>query len=152
MEESKPRYFIDERWYTDHNKSFRAVALTRMCSSCRRKLGTEVQERIPTVDSRGRVVFEMRSVPFASNPLSVIRADCSKQRDYITPETPLAEAIFRVFLANSNQPTDVDGIREQLASYISLASRPHGYAPELITAILENDQTYGFRRFELVPA
>ena len=152
MEEEKVRYYIDERWYTKNNKSFRAVALTRLCSACRRKLGTEVQERVPTVDSRGRVVFEMRSVPFASNPLSVIRSDCSKQRDYITPETPLAEAIFRVFLANSNQPTDVDGIREQLANYISLASRPHGYSPELIAAILDNDQLYGFKRFELVPA
>lgn len=152
MEEEKPRYYIDEKWYTEHNKSFRATALTRLCQACRRKLGTEVQERVPTVDSRGRVVFEMRSVPFASNPLSVIRSDCSKQREYITPETPLAEAIFRVFLANGNQPTDVESLREQLGSYISLASRPHGYSPELIRAILENDQTYGFRRFEMVPA
>ncbi|HVC35742.1 MAG TPA: hypothetical protein VNL16_19715 [Chloroflexota bacterium] len=152
MEEEKPRYYIDERWYTDHSKSFRAVALTRLCTTCRRKLGTEVQERVPTVDGRGRVVFEMRSVPFASSPLSVIRNDCSKQREYITPETPLAEAIFRVFLANSNQPTDVEGIREQLGNYISLASRPHGYAPELIASIVENDHLYGFKRFEMVPA
>ena len=152
MEEEKPRYYIDERWYTDNNKSFRAVALTRMCVSCRRKLGTEVQERVPTVDSRGRVVFEMRSVPFASNPLSVIRSDCSKQRDYITPETPLAEAIFRVFLANGNQPTDVEGVREQLGNYISLASRPHGYSQELISSILDGDKVYGFKRFSMVAA
>ncbi len=152
MEEQKPRYFIDERWYTEHNKSFRAVALTRLCPSCRKKIGTETQERVPTVDARGRVVFEMRSVPFASNPLPVIRSDCSKQRDYITPETPVAEAIFRIFLANGNQPTDVDGIREQLSNYIALSSRPHGYSAELIKSIIEHDQVYGLRRFELEAA
>lgn len=152
MEEQKPRYYIDERWYTEHNKSFRAVALTRLCASCRKKIGTETQERVPTVDARGRVVFEMRSVPFASNPLPVIRSDCSKQRDYITAETPVAEAIFRVFLANGNQPTDVDGIREQLANYINLSSRPHGYSDELIQAIIEHDKVYGMRRFDLQTA
>lgn len=152
MEEEKPRYFVDEQWYTEHNKSFRAVALTRMCPSCQKKLGTETQERVPTVDSRGRVVFEMRSVPFASNPLPVIRSDCSKQRDYITPETPIAEAIFRVFLANGNQPTDIEGIREQLSNYINLSSRPHGYSVELIERVIEKDEFYGLRRFGMAVA
>ena len=56
MEDDKPRYFIDEKWFTEHNKSFRAIAQTRMCASCRKKIGTEVQERVPTIDPRGRVV------------------------------------------------------------------------------------------------
>jgi hypothetical protein len=152
MEEDKSRYFVDERWYTAHNKSFRAVAQTRMCPSCRRKLGTEVQERVPTVDARGRVVYEMRSVPFASNPLSEIRKHCSKESGYLTAETPVLEALFRVFLANGNQPIDVDAIREQLAGYVPSTERPRGYAPELLQRLLDSANEYGLRRFELTPA
>ena len=89
MEEDSPRYYIDEQWFTAHNKSFRAVAQTRMCVSCRKKIGTEVQERVPTIDARGRVVYEMRSVPFASSPLSEIRRHCSKESGYLNAETPI---------------------------------------------------------------
>lgn len=151
MEETTPRYYIDERWYTEHNKSFRTVAQNRLCPTCRKKLGTEVQERVPTVDNRGRVVYEMRAVPFASNPLAEIRRHCSKESDYITAETPIAEAIFRVFLANGNQPTDLEGILEQLATYVPPVERPRGYSPEIITRLLESNNQYGLRRFELIP-
>jgi hypothetical protein len=151
VEEEKRRYYVDEKWYTAHNKSFRTVAQTRMCPACRRKLGTEVQERVPTVDARGRVVYEMRSVPFASNPLSEIRKHCSKESGYLTAETPVLEALFRVFLANGNQPIDIDAIREQLASYVPSTERPRGNAPELLQRLLESTNEYGLRQFELSP-
>ncbi len=149
MEEEKPRYYIDEKWYTAHNKSFRAVAQTRMCPTCRKKLGTEVQERVPTVDNRGRVIYEMRAVPFASNPLSEIRRHCSKEPGYLSAETPVLEALFRVFLANGNQPIDLDAIRDQLASYIPMSDRPRGYSPELLKRLLETENQYGLQRFEI---
>lgn len=149
MEEEKPRYYIDEKWFTAHNKSFRAVAQTRMCPTCRKKLGTEVQERVPTIDNRGRVVYEMRAVPFASNPLSEIRRHCSKETGYLTAETPVLEALFRVFLANGNQPIDLDTIRDQLTSYIPTSDRPRGFSPELLARLLETDNNYGLQRFEI---
>ncbi|HEY8885248.1 MAG TPA: hypothetical protein VIO35_08055 [Chloroflexota bacterium] len=148
MEEQKQRYYIDERWFTEHNKSFRAVAQTRMCPACRKKIGTEVQERIPTVDGRGRVVYELRSVPFASNPRSEIGKHCSKESGYLTAETPLLEALFRVFLANGNQPIEIDQIREQLASYVPATERPRGYAPEILERLMETNNGYGLQRFE----
>lgn len=149
MEEQKPRYYIDEKWFTVHNKSFRAVAQTRMCPSCRKKLGTEVQERVPTVDGRGRVVYEMRSVPFASNPLSEIRKHCSKENGYLTAETPLLEALFRVFLANGNQPIDLDTIGEQLTAYTTSSERPRAYNSELLAKMLFSNNSYGLTEFEV---
>jgi hypothetical protein len=149
VEDDKPRYFIDEKWFTEHNKSFRAVAQTRMCASCRKKIGTEVQERVPTIDPRGRVVYEMRSVPFASNPLTEIRRHCSKESGYLNAETPVVEALFRVFLANGNQPIDLETIREQLATYVPPGDRPRSYTPELLTRLLESDNRSGLSRFEL---
>jgi hypothetical protein len=120
-----------------------------MCATCRKKLGTEVQERVPTIDARGRVVYEMRSIPFGSNPLPEIRKHCSKEAGFITAETPLMEALFRVFLANGNQPVDLETIREQLGAYVPASERPRGYAPELLQRLLESDNDYGLRRFEM---
>lgn len=144
-----PRYYIDETWYTDHNKSFRTVAQARMCPSCRKKLGTEVQERVPTVDGRGRVVYEMRAVPFANNPLSEIRKHCSKEGQYVTPETPILEAIFRVFLANGNQPADVASIIDQLAAYVPPNERGRTYGDDVLQRLLDSPNQYGLRRFEM---
>ncbi len=149
-EETKPRFYIDLKRYDEEHRSFRAMAQTRLCEACKAKLGSETQERVPAIDPRtGRVVFEMRSVPFAQNPMSVIRSCCSKKRDYITPETPLAEALFRVFLATSNQPMDVDRIREELGNYVAMSERPHNYAPELVERIIRSDRYYGLGEFDL---
>ncbi len=149
MEESKRRYYVDERWFTQHNKSFRAIAQARMCPTCRKKIGSEVQERVPTIDARGRVVYEVRSVPFASNPLSEIRRHCSKEAGYISAETPVLESLFRVFLANGNQPIDLDQIREQLMGYVPASERPRAFASEMLSRLLESDNSYGLRPFEI---
>jgi hypothetical protein len=149
-EASTARYFIDERWFDRVNKSYRAMAQARMCESCKEKVGTETQERAPSVDPRtGRVVFEVRSVLFGQNPVAAIRSCCSKRRDYITPETPVAEALFRVFLASGNQPMELELIREELSNYVSMSDRPHNYAPELLERIMRTDRYYGLRRFTI---
>lgn len=146
----KTKYFIDMQWYDEHSRSFRAVAQGRFCRSCQGKLGSEAQERVPTVDAKtGRVVFEMRSVPYGSNPMSVIRTCCSKAKGYITLETPVLEAVFRIFLASGNQPTDLDSVRDQLSEYVHLNGKPHGYSSEYLERLIANDKFYGLRQFAL---
>ena len=150
MEESGPRFYVELQSYDESGRSFRAMAHSRMCESCKEKIGSETQERVPTIDPRtGRVVFELRAVPFAQNPMSVIRSCCSKKRDFITPETPLAEAVFRVFLASGNQPMDLERIREELGNYVAMSERPHNYAPELVERVIRADRFYGLREFDL---
>ncbi|MHB1415790.1 MAG: hypothetical protein ACYC1C_11105, partial [Chloroflexota bacterium] len=135
-------------WYARHNRSFRVIAEKRFCSSCKEKIGTETQERVPTLDPKtGRVIYEMRTVPFGSNPTAVIRSCCSKERGYISAEMPTLEAIFRVFLMNGNQPTDLEGIRGELSQWFSLTSRAHGYSAELLRKLIEGDDYYGLREF-----
>lgn len=145
------RYFIDPRWYQGQGRSFPVVAQARFCRSCQNRIGTETEEQSPTIDPRtGRVVFESRKVPFGANPSSVIRACCSKERDYITPETPVLEAVFRVLLANGNQPSSLESLREQLGYWIPLNSRPHGYSTDLMRRLIEADDHYGIREFQLI--
>ena len=152
-ERDAPRFYIDTAWYEQNGRSFKAMAQGRFCPSCQAKLGTVSQERLPTVDKKtNRVVYEVRDVQFGDQPMAVIRADCSKQRNYITADTPVIEAIFRVFLANGNQPATVERVREQLGDWIALRDRPHNYAPELIERLIRNDRRYGLREFTLAEA
>ncbi|MBI4503943.1 MAG: hypothetical protein HY691_00285 [Chloroflexi bacterium] len=142
------KYFIDESWYRERRRSFLAVAQARFCLACRERIGELTQERVPVADPHtGRVVFEFQPARYGDKPTHVIANCCSKTGDYITPETPVMEAIFRLFLANGNQPADVDTLREKLEEYIALYCKPHGYAPELLERLIAADDFYGIREF-----
>jgi hypothetical protein len=142
------KYYVDLHWYEQTNRSFRVVAEKRFCPCCQGKIGTEVQERTPVLDPKtGRVVYEVRNVPYGSNPTSVIRSCCAKERGFITAEMPVLEAVFRVFLMNGNQPTDLQSVREALSQWFSLDARAHNYSPELLRRLIEADDYYGLSEF-----
>ncbi len=145
------RFFVDPQWYEEHGISFSTVAQARLCGSCSMKLGTFIEERFPVVDPKTkRVVFENRRVPYAANPLPIIRDCCSKSRDYITHETPLLEAIFRVFLANGNQPMTVATLREHLLTYLpEVAALRSEYPTQLLERMIRGDRAYGLREHKL---
>ena len=145
------RFFVDPQWYEDRGMAFNVVAQARLCSSCATKLGTFVEERYPIIDPKTkRVSFEYRRVPYAANPLPIIRDCCSRARDYITPDTPLLEAIFRVFLANGNQPMSVSAVREHLLTYLpEMAALRSDYPVELLEKLIRADRSYGLREHEL---
>lgn len=146
VEEAK--YFVDPQWYDERGLVFNVVAQARLCSSCSTKLGSFVEERYPVIDPKTkRVTFEYRRVPYAANPLPIIRDCCSRARDYITPDTPLMEAIFRVFLANGNQPMTVSTVREHLLTYLpEMAALRSDYPVQLLERLIRADLSYGMRQ------
>jgi len=145
------RYFVDPQWYDQRGLAFNVVAQGRLCASCAAKLGTFVEERYPIIDPKTkRVTFDYRRVPYASNPLPIIRDCCSRARDYITAETPLMEAIFRVFLANGNQPMTIGAIREHLLTYVpEMAALRSDFPPELLERLIRADNAYGLREHKV---
>ncbi len=149
--EDEARYFVDQQWYDEHGLVFTNVAQGRLCASCTAKLGTFVEERHPVIDPKTkRVTFEFRKVSYAANPLPVIRDCCSRGRDYITSETPLLEAIFRVFLANGNQPMPLSTVREHLLTYLpEMAALRSDFPETLLRRLIEGDTRYGLRRHNL---
>jgi hypothetical protein len=145
------RYFVDPQWYDERGLVFSSVAQARLCYSCASKLGTEVEERYPVIDPKTkRVTFEFRRVPYAANPLPIIRDCCSRARDYITNETPLLEAVFRVFLANGNQPMTVSTVREHLLTYLpEMAALRSDYPVELLERLIRGDRSYGLKEHKV---
>jgi hypothetical protein len=141
---STTRYCIDVGWYEKQGRSFRLLVESRLCPACRERIGTQVEERVPVVNAKGKVVYEARSVPFPANPIAQIRDCCSRAKGFIHPNLPLREVIFRILLANGNQPLDIEEIYQQL-DWMGYGERTRFVSPALLRRLLENDDYYGIR-------
>ena len=95
-------FHINQETLASRGRSFQLLLEQRRCASC---WGGLMQE------AKG-----IRSV-IASRHLSKLANHCSKRPDFITSGMPVAEAIFRVLLANANKPMTVqqiyDGLNER---------------------------------------
>ena len=122
INQARPRWFIDSAWYQQNNRSFLTLAEGRLCPKCRDQLG-----------EKGGAEEEL---------LANIRDCCSKNTDFITQDMPILESIFRLFLANGNQPLDLEELVEQLSGWRG----GDVYCPsvEVLSRMLSSDQCYGF--------
>ena len=115
------RWCIDLDWYQKNNCSLFLLAQSCLCPRCQKRLKRETE---------------------ATELIQAITSCCSKSADFITPSMPILASIFRLFLANGNQPLDL----EELASKLS-ERRGNTYAnsPEALYRILKSDRHYGLR-------
>jgi len=117
----RPRWFINLDWYQQNNRSFSALAQGCLCPKCREQL------------KEGEIL--------AADLLTTIKDCCSKTPDFINGRLPILESIFRLFLANSNQPLDLEELRKQLSDW-----RGRATSVEILPRLLENDRYYGLRQ------
>ncbi len=95
--EAQCHYAIDMNWYQEQERSFTVLATSRLCPSSQKK-------KIPKSETA---------------LLNTLKQCCSKWEGFVTPEMPLLEMIFRLFLANGNQPLALDQIQEKLWQQVS---------------------------------
>lgn len=141
-------YHVDPSWFEENNLSFEDVVRARMCDTCRAKIGQEVEERAPVFDKgSGRMRFEVKQTTYGSDPLKVIREHCGRAKNYVHRDMPTLEAIFRIFLANSNQAMTLEETREQLAEWCPGGGCQWLLLPhELLERLVQNDRHYGLRQ------
>ncbi len=144
------RFFIDKTWFDENDLAFDDLLIERVCEACRVRLDEEAEERFTHFDKKsGRMSFEMRKVRYGHNPIKVIREDCAKKKGYITPDMPTLEAIFRIYLANGNQPMPLEHVREQLAEWCPGGGCQWLMLPiETLERLVQNDAYYGLRRHD----
>ncbi len=118
-----PRWFIDLDWYQQNNRSLFVLAQDCLCPKCRKQLGVD----------KGEISTD--------NLLTTIRDCCSKNLEFITPRLPILESIFRLFLANGNQPLDLKELGKQLSQW--RGADAYRTSAEILSRLLENDQYYG---------
>ncbi len=123
LDEVRLRYFIDMDWYQQQERSFAMLAASRLCPTSRKKEKTESEAAL----------------------LRAIRQCCSKRDGFITPTMPLLEMIFRLLLANGNQPLELEQIQEQLQKWLGDSSNIRDLSVPKLKRILSNDKYYGLR-------
>jgi len=123
-EQVRSRWFIDFNWYQESNRSFFALAQNCLCDKCRKQL------------KEGKIA--------ADDILATIRDCCSKSPVFITDRLPILESIFRLFLANDNQPLDLDELGERLREW--RGGDIHRTSAEVLSRLLSSDQCYGLRQ------
>ncbi|MSQ23439.1 MAG: hypothetical protein EXR58_02650 [Chloroflexi bacterium] len=151
---AEERYFVDDDWYEQQGLSFNDIIQERMCVQCQARLGEEVEERYPVEDRRTRkVTYELRRIEYGARPVPLIRDCCGRKSGFITPDMPVLEAIFRILLANGNQPMPLEHIRDQLREWCPTGRCQWLLLPDdTLRRIVEGDHFYGLRRHEMPEA
>jgi hypothetical protein len=124
-DQPSPRWFIDLDWLEQNNRSFLVLARGGLCPKCRERLG-ESKEKISAADL-----------------ISNIRDCCSQTPGFITDRLPVLESIFRLFLANGNQPLDLEELVKQLSEWRGDSRRTPA---EVLSRLLKNERYYGLRQ------
>ena len=75
--------------------------------------------------------------------MSTIHNCCSHNPDFINDRLPILEGAFRLFLANGNQPLDLEELGNQLSE--RRGGDPYRTSPETLNRILKNDRYYGLQ-------
>lgn len=66
----------------------------------------------------------------------------SEEADYLLPDTPLKEAVFRVILASRNEPMSADEISAELRRRWTMSAYPRNLSPSVVERLLQNMGSY----------
>ncbi len=123
-DQPRPRWFIDLDWYQQNNRSFLSLAQGCLCPKCHERLKV------------GEVS--------AADLLATIKDCCSMTPGFISGKLPILESIFRLFLANGNQPLDLEELGRQLVEW--RGGDTYRTSAEVLSRLLKRDQYYGLRQ------
>ena len=119
-----PRWFIDLDWYERSGRSFLILAQGCLCPRCRERWEAGEISAAMLVDN--------------------IRDCCSKQPDFITGELAILAIIFRLFLANGNEPLGVADLSKKLSECLVMDTQRT--SAEFLSRLLKDEGYYGIRR------
>ncbi len=83
-------------------------------------------------------------ISLASKFMKIISEKCSKNDQYVLPGTAISEAIFRILIANQNQPMSILDIHSKLANVWSSVIYLKNLSETVVIRVMEGDNQYGF--------
>jgi len=104
------KFHIDIKWWEqEQGRDIRVYMREALCEECQQDLGHLDQlEEVDWVDEETAEVSRVDALWHS------LRTCCSLKRDYITPASPVIDAVFRTFLANGNKPLSIQELYELL--------------------------------------
>ena len=124
-ESTQPHFFVDLEHSNTANRSITLMVASRTCYACKQSDEEEWSQ------STG-----------AEKYIDCIAEHCQQTSDYLLPDTPIKEAIFRVILSHRNQPTNADDISRTLSEKWALSPYPTDISPKVILHLLKNSEAY----------
>ncbi len=112
------KFHIDYEWWDREDRDLEVYLRSHLCA--------EHQETFANLDASALVdnvdpdTAEVTRVPGIQN---VLITHCAQQPNYITRQTSLVNAVFRIFLANGNSPLTAREIAERLGRQPNLVLR-----------------------------
>ena len=119
------KYFIDPAKAESSGRSLPVLVASRQCYMCQQGLADEVA--------------------IASDPqdfIDQILGHCSQAPDFLLPDTPLKETIFRVLLAHGNEPMDPEEISAFIGQKWAMTQFPRDTSPRVIQLLLDSSDFY----------
>ena len=120
-----PRFLVDVEDANLINRSLPLMISSRRCYTCK-----QADDEEP---SRSAGVK-----PY----LKRISDHCQETSDYLLPDTPLREAIFRVILGGGNRPMNAEEISQILTEKWALNPYPRDVSTNIIQKLLEHSESY----------
>ena len=134
-EQQAVEYYIDVNSAGDHGRAIKPMIVSRMGYVMRQSLTADVIEDMDAEDLIQQVAY-----------------NAADDRDFLLPDTPLKESIFRVLLANENKPMTAEQVSKILEDKWSLSPYPRDTSPRVVERLLAGGgDTYSFVAVALPP-
>ena len=128
-EQPPGRYFVDAGQAADAQRALAILIGSRRCYTCQ-----NTDEDAPKADSKPG--------PYISR----IAEHCEQTSDYLAPDTPIREAIFRVILARRNKLTTANEISDTLTEKWAATAYPRDTSAAVIQRLLDRGGFYSIGR------
>ena len=124
--EEEASYVIDPDRAREFQRSPRAIFLSRRCADCRERLADKWAE-----------------LPELTQIKDIVEC-CSTKEDYIRPDMPMQEIIFREILAAGNKPVRLDQLHYLVTDKWYTPTNPRNISASSLKKVLDSDIHYGF--------
>jgi hypothetical protein len=105
----KTKFHIDFDWWERESREFRVYLTSHLCPEHQEAYADYAGEDVIDV-----VDVETGEVRQEDGVQHTLRTHCSQLPDFITSHTSLVDAVFRVFIANGNQPLSPEELAERI--------------------------------------
>lgn len=123
---SERKYEISETAAEETGRSLPLLVHRRLCWMCRQE-------------------SEGLAEALAAEPdefMEKISDHCSQEPDYLLPDTPMKEAVFRIILSRRNAPSTAAEISETLSEKWMATQFQRDTSPRVITRLLDSARDY----------
>jgi len=112
------KFHIEYDWWDREDRDLEIYLRSHLCSSHQEAFAN--LDASALVDNVDPDTAEVTRVPGIQN---ILITHCAQQPDYITRQTTMVNAVFRIFLANGNVPLTAREIGERLGRQPNLVLR-----------------------------